>query len=119
MPIDPVSAAVVGSILNNAVQQISNISAVQRPAVTQPVSGVPRMFPEGTVIGEMVVTGPTSAILNNQQVLMSPAVQIRNTYNMIMPPGIAQPLGKVRYQTDVTGAVTRVWILTQAEASQP
>jgi hypothetical protein len=46
-------------------------------------------------------------------------VQIRDPYNMVVLPGMIQRPVPVRYQTDLAGFVTRVWILSAQEAAQP
>jgi hypothetical protein len=81
--------------------------------------GVPRTIPEGTVAGSMVVSSPTSASVNGQPMILSPGVQIRDPFNMMVLPGMIQQPVPVRYLTDPSGAIARVWILSAQEASQP
>ncbi|HTY04050.1 MAG TPA: hypothetical protein VMC81_10010 [Rhodocyclaceae bacterium] len=116
MPIDPITAAIVGSVINNALGEIANAPP---PVASVPIEGVPRVLPEGTIKGEMIVGSPTSAMVNGRPMVLAPGVQIRDPYNMTVLPGmIGQPV-LVRYQTDVSGAISRVWILSQQEAAQP
>lgn len=116
MPLDPITSAIVSSVIGNAVQEIFNASPPTSPV---PAVGVPRILPNGTIKGEMSVSSPTSAIIDGQQVMLAPGVQIRDPFNMMVLPGMIQRTVPVRYQKDITGAVNRVWILSAQEAAQP
>ncbi len=116
MPLDPLTSAIVSSIISSAMQQMSSPSAPSSPMVSV---GVPRTIPEGTVAGSMVVSSPTSASVNGQPMVLSPGVQIRDPFNVMVLPGMIQQPVAVRYLTDPSGAIARVWILSAQEASQP
>ena len=116
MPLDPITSAIVSSIIGSALQQMSTPSAPSSPMVSV---GVPRTLPEGAIAGSMVVSSPTSASVNGQPMVLSPGVQIRDPFNMVVLPGMVQQPVPVRYITDPSGAIARVWILSAQEASQP
>ncbi|MDR2000291.1 MAG: hypothetical protein LBP94_01995 [Zoogloeaceae bacterium] len=115
MPIDPITAAIVSSIVGGIVQDVANVPGPHEPV---PAVGVPRILPENTKRGEFVVVDLTTAAINGQPMLMSPGVQIRDPFNMVVLPLQVQRLVPVRYQTDVSGAITKVWILSLQEAAQ-
>ena len=48
---------------------------------------------------------------------LAPGVQIRDPFNMLVLPGMIQRAVPVRYQMDVSGAIAKVWILSQQEAA--
>ena len=116
MPIDPISAAIVSSVVGSAIREIAN---AQPPSSPVPLEGVPRTLPEHTMKGEMVVSSPTSAMVDGKPMVLAPGVQIRDPYNTVVLPGMIQRLVPVRYQTDMSGAISKVWILSQQEAAQP
>ena len=116
MPVDPISAAIVGSVINSVIQEIS---ALPGPVASVPVEGFPRMLPENTVRADMMILDMSTASVNGQPMLLAPGVQIRDPFNMVVMPTQMRSLLPVRYQKDVTGAITKVWILSQREAAQP
>lgn len=116
MPVDPVTAAIVGSIVGGIVQEIANAPG---PRSSVPVEGVPRTLPENTLRGELVVVDLTTANVNGQAMTLSPGVQMRDPFNMVVLPLQVRERVPVRYQTDLAGAITKVWILSQREAAQP
>jgi hypothetical protein len=116
MPIDPITAAIVTSIVGGIVQDIANTPGPQSPV---PVEGVPRILPQNTQRGEMVVLDLGTAKVNDQIMPLAPGVQIRDPFNMMLLPLQIQQRVPVRYQTDVSGAITKVWILSLQEAAQP
>jgi hypothetical protein len=116
MPIDPITSAIVGSIIGNAVDQIRSLPPIAPPV---PAVGLPRILPSGTTKGEMQVASPTSASVDGRPMVLAPGVQIRDPYNMTVLPGMIQRPVPVRYITDPAGAISRVWILSAQEAAQP
>jgi hypothetical protein len=116
MPIDPITAVIVGSVINNAIGEIASLPPPSSPV---PVEGVPRMLPENSIRGDMVVYSPTTAAVNGEVKVLAPGVQIRDPFNMVVLPGMIQRTVPVRYQTDLAGAISKVWILSQREAAQP
>lgn len=116
MPLDPITSAIVGSVVGSALNEMSNLPPPGSPV---PIEGVPRVLPENTLKGELVVASPTSASVDGRSMMMAPGVQIRDPFNMTVLPGMIQRPVPVRYQTDVSGAISRVWILSAKEAAQP
>jgi hypothetical protein len=114
MPLDPVSAAIVTTVIGSAVQEIANL-----PPPTSPVPdvGVPRTLPSDSKMGEMTISSPTNAIVDGRPMLLAPGVQIRDPFNTLVLPGMIQRAVPVRYQTDPSGAISKVWILSQQEAA--
>jgi hypothetical protein len=116
MPIDPISSAIINAIIGSAVQQIASL-----PPPTAPTSNlvVPRMLPQDTLQGTLSVSSPTTGEIDGKSVTLSPGVQIRDPFNMMVLPGMIRQPVLVRYQTDIAGYVNRVWILSAQEAAQP
>lgn len=110
MPVDPITSAIVSSIIGSAVQ------GLLAPPPAAPAMGMVRILPMESKRGVMhpPVNGQTQ--IDGQLYLLSPGVVIRNEYNMAIPPLMLQAPVPVRYQTDALGAVYRVWILSAAEA---
>jgi len=78
-----------------------------------------RPFPGETKRGEMQPPADGQVSISGKLLPMAPAVQIRDTQNLIVMPMAVQQPATVRYLTDASGAVFRVWMLTPAEASAP
>lgn len=116
MPVDPITAAIVGSVVNSMVREIASLPPPGSPV---PIEGVPRTLPENTLKGEMQVFSPTSASVDGQMKMLAPGVQIRSPFNTIVLPGEIRQAVPVRYQMDMMGAISKVWILSQREAAQP
>jgi hypothetical protein len=114
MPLDPITSAIVSSVIGSAVQEIANAPGPSSPV---PAVGIPRILPEDTKKGELMVASPTSGSIDGQPVALAPGVQIRDPFNMLVLPGMIQRAVPVRYQMDVSGAVAKVWILSQQEAA--
>jgi hypothetical protein len=77
------------------------------------------MLPENTTKADMIVASPTSAMVDGRPMVLAPGVQIRDPFNMMVLPGMIRQTVPVRYQTDISGAISKVWILSQREAAQP
>lgn len=77
-----------------------------------------RNFPIGTLRGRLQVVDAPEIQLDDKADRMSPGVRIRNAQNMLMTPAslVGQPLA-VNYTRDVSGLVSLVWILSEAEAA--
>jgi hypothetical protein len=116
MPLDPITAAIVNAIITSAVEQIASLPPASSPV---PAFGVPRVLPNGTFKGELQVSSPTTGEIDGKAVTLSPGVQIRDPYNMMVLPGMIRQPVPVRYMTDGAGFVNRVWILSSQEAAQP
>ncbi|MBU1236755.1 MAG: hypothetical protein KJ634_12170 [Gammaproteobacteria bacterium] len=116
MPVDPITATIIGSVVGSVIQEVNNLPP---PSAPVPIEGVPRMLPENTLRGEMIVFSPTSAAVNGEMRMLAPGVQIRDPFNMVVLPGMLRQQVPVRYQTDPSGAISKVWVLSQREAAQP
>lgn len=111
MPLDPISAAIVGSLLGTAIESAS------APALPPPATGLVRFLPADAKRGVMRALAEGQVQIDGQTLPLAPGVMIRNESNMILPlPMVPTPV-LVRYQTDTIGAVQRIWILSPAEAA--
>ena len=113
MPLDPISAALVGSLIGAAVE------TALTPAAPAPTSGLLRVFPAETQRGVMSAPADNRVSIDGRIYPLSPGVVIRNEFNQAIPPVMMPAPVLVRYQTDAAGAVQRVWILSAAEAALP
>jgi hypothetical protein len=116
MPVDPITSAIVSSVVGSAIRDISNASPPPSPV---PAAGPPRVLPTGTQKGELSVFSPTSGAVDGRTMTLAPGVQIRDPFNMAVLPGMIRQPVPVRYLTDPSGAISRVWILSAQEAAQP
>ena len=119
MPFDPITAAIVNAVVSSAVNQLASMPPPTTPTAALPGVAYPRILPKDTKRGELVVSSPVSGQIDGQNVTLSPAIQIRDPFNMRVLPGMIRQPVAVRYQTDIAGVVTRVWILSAQEAAQP
>ncbi|HZV53817.1 MAG TPA: hypothetical protein VFF82_02655, partial [Rhodocyclaceae bacterium] len=87
MPLDPITAAIVSSVVGSAIQDISNVPPPGSPV---PAVGIPRILPDGTTRGELVVASPTSGSIDGRPMVLAPGVQIRDPFNMMVLPGMIQ-----------------------------
>jgi hypothetical protein len=108
---DPITSAIVGSIIGSAVQ------GLMTPEPTAPAMGIVRNLPTESKTGVMTPPWNGQVQINGETYLLSPGVVIRNELNMAIPPPMVQSRVPVRYQIDAFGAVYRVWILSAAEAT--
>lgn len=113
MPLDPITSAIIGSVIGSVVE------GVFAPVPVEPAMGIVRMLPEESKFGEMLPPAQWQVQINGQTYPLSPGVQIRNELNMIILPTMVQTPVKVRFTTDFSGAVHRVWILSTEEAREP
>ncbi len=63
----------------------------------------------------MVANGGATVLLNEQQVRLSPAAQVRGANNLIIVPASLYGNHKVAVKEDFQGMVHRIWILTDDE----
>lgn len=111
MPVDPITSAIVGSLIGTAVQGLLT------PTPSAPATGIIRNLPTETKRGVMHPPWNGQVQIDGQIYLLSPGVVIRNELNMAIPPMLVQSAAPVRFQTDAFGAVNRIWILSAAEAA--
>lgn len=114
MPLDPITSAIVSSVISSVVE-----GALAPPPPVQSI-GIIRTLPEESRKGVMLPPGIDGNVqIGGQVFMLSPGVQIRNELNMIILPTMVQEPVPVRFQTDFSGAVHRVWILSAMEARLP
>jgi hypothetical protein len=78
-----------------------------------------RNFPATALRGELRLTQPPEALLNNRPARLAPGSRIRGADNMLVMSGaiVGAPL-LVHYTLDPGGLVLDVWVLTPAEAAR-
>lgn len=108
---DPITAAIIGSVIG------SIVDGVGTPPAVGPTVAMVRTIPEDAKIGVMSPPVQWQVQIGGTTYPLSVGAQIRNELNMIILPTMVQTPVKVRYTTDITGAVVRVWILSSTEAS--
>jgi hypothetical protein len=113
MPLNPLVSAIVSAIVNSVGEEAMN------PTPATPTMGIVRALPAESMPGEMQPPWQGQVQIDGKSYQLSPGAQIRNELNMIVMPTMVQAPVKVRYQTDIVGAVHRVWILSAAEAVLP
>ena len=112
-------AAVAGLSIFLSPQAGAQSSPELAQTATQNESAVGgRNFPIGTLRGRLVVVDAPDIRLDDKDDRMSPGARIRNAQNMLMTPAsvVGLPL-TVNYTRDVSGLVSQVWILSEAEAA--
>ncbi|MDO9242884.1 MAG: hypothetical protein Q7U32_03650 [Rhodocyclaceae bacterium] len=110
---DPLTAAIVGSVLSSAVEGLLT------PAPDLAPQGIMRVLPAESQQGVLRTLGQGQVRIDSKTYPLSPGAQIRDASNMIVFPTMVPTPARVRYQLDFSGAVHRVWILSAAEARQP
>lgn len=84
--------------------------------LSQPVfSQLIRNFPVDSKLGNLTAVSFPIFTINGVQYPMGAGGQIRDIDNLIILPSVANYIGIIRYQLDVTGNLHRVWILTPDE----
>ena len=91
------------------------LTATSLPVAAQ----MQRNFPATALRGELRVTQPPEAVLNNRPARLAPGSRIRGADNMLVMSGavVGTPL-LVHYTLDPSGLVLDVWVLTPAEAAR-
>lgn len=111
---DPLTTAIVTSVIGSAIN-----GARDRSAAPPPQMGVVRLLPEEAKFGDMQPPVRWQVDIDGRTYALSPGVLIRNELNMLIMPTMVQQPARVRYLTDPVGAISRIWILSGAEARQP
>lgn len=112
MPADPITAALVSSILSSVVQGVLTPSPPPPPP-----AGLVRHLPLESKRGVMSPPVDGRVNIDGRAYLLSPGAIFRNEINLAIPPTMMQAPAWVRFQTDAMGAVYRVWILSAAEVA--
>jgi hypothetical protein len=86
------------------------------PAISQTIQ---RPIPDETKRATIAYVSGMMVAINGRQILLSPAVQIRDQSNRIIVPSALPPGESVAdYLLDFNGQVSRVWLLTPQEAAR-
>ena len=114
MPAPSIVSALISSVINAVVDSSLSPSdqVLQESALVRP-------FPAEAKRGEMQPPQQGEVVIGGRTLYLSPGAQIRNADNRIIMPSAVQEAATVRYLTDASGAVFRVWMLTPEEASAP
>ena len=78
-----------------------------------------RLFPKGTVRGQMTFMGDREVAINGARERLSPGAQVRDERNRL--PSRSALEGKtftVNYLRDQSGVIRRVWLLSEGEAKR-
>ena len=111
----PLPASLIASIISAILESASSGSTA--PEVPYDTYVTQRKLPPEAGIGRMLVpTGDGTLTIDGQSMKLSPAVQFRNEKNLIVMPMSLQNPADVVYLKDRSGAVHRVWLISQAEA---
>lgn len=94
---------------------LAALTAAPLPAAAQ----LQRNFPATALRGELRVTQPPEALLNNRAARLAPGARIRGADNMLVMSSaiVGAPL-LVHYTLDPSGLLLDVWVLTPAEAAR-
>ena len=78
-----------------------------------------RNFPEAAMRGTLEVTLPPQVLLDGKTDQLAPGARIRGSNNMLMLSGslVGQSALAVNYTRDIGGALSEVWVLTEAEVA--
>lgn len=105
-------ASIISAIIETAAQSPSSNTAQYQTYATS------RMLPPEAKLGVMLPPlGDGLVVINGQSLRLAPTAQFRSQRNLIVMPMSIQDTKDVVYITDASGAIYRVWMLSQAEAS--
>lgn len=76
-----------------------------------------RSFPMDSHVGKLTAFSFPQLTINDETMVLGAGVQIRDTNNLIIFPNNLNKTGKIRYQQDGMGYVSRIWFLSPEEAS--
>lgn len=108
---DPLIPAIVSTLLQT-------IFSAPSDEPQQSLNQLARPIPAESVVAQMQPPNNGKVELDGHAYSLSPASQIRDQNNRIVMPGSVQQAAKVRYLTDASGSVQRIWILTPDEAAR-
>jgi hypothetical protein len=115
MPANLLIPALVGSLLD-AMQPGMPAPQTNQTMMLAP-GGMARPMPAAAKKGQLTPGAAGMVWIDGNPMTLSIAAQIRNDRNLIVQPSSLQQTVSVRYLTDASGAVFRVWILTATEAA--
>jgi hypothetical protein len=107
---DPLIPAIVSTVIQ---------TLMSMPADPLPVADtLARPIPVEAASARMQPPDNGRVALDGKIYALSPGAQIRDPNNRIVQPLAVQESAKVRYLTDATGSVHRIWILGHNEAER-
>lgn len=108
---DPLVPALVSTLIQ---------TLMSMPAEPPPVmSTLARPIPTAAAVAKMAPPENGQVSLDGKYYLLSPGAQIRDSQNRIVLPMSLQEPAQVRYLTDASGSVHRIWILGPGETARP
>ena len=113
MPVSALIPALISGAISAGVESTSVPATSQQLQLEAAASARP--FPAETKRGEMQPPANGTVVIDGNILTLAPAAQIRTAQNLIIMPAAIQQTTTVRYLTDASGAVFRVWVLTPAE----
>ena len=105
---DPLIPAIVSTLIQTLMSMPSDPPSVADTLARPIPVEAARAYMHPPENGQIALDGTVYAL--------SPGAQIRDSRNLIVQPGAVQQAASVRYLTDATGAVHRIWILGPSEA---
>jgi hypothetical protein len=107
---DPLIPAIVSTVIQ---------TLMSMPSDPPPVADtLARPIPVEAASARMQPSGNGQVALDGTAYPLSPGAQIRDPQNRIVQPVAVQESARVRYLTDATGAVHRIWILGPDETGR-
>ena len=93
--------------------------ALAVPALAQAQAQFQRAFPANALRGELQVTQPPEAVLNDQVVRLAPGARIRGGDNLLVMSGaMAGKKAQVVYTIDSYGLLIDIWLLREDETGK-
>ena len=112
----PLPASLIASIISAIIEAAAQNSAA--PATRYAIYSTTRTLPPEAKLGVMLPPpGDGSVIINGQSMTLAPTAQLRSEQNLIVMSMSIQEPKDIVYITDNSGAVYRVWMISQAEIS--
>ena len=108
---NPLVPALIGTVLN-AIQAAPDQAL---PGFNTPL----RTIPVEAQRAEMFPPHDGRVVIGGRDMRLSAATQIRSSQNLLVVPASLQEAVLVRYTTDGSGYVHRIWILSAEEAARP
>ena len=93
--------------------------ALAVPVLAQAQAQFQRAFPANALRGELQVTQPPEAVLNDQVVRLAPGARIRGGDNLLVMSGaMAGKKAQVVYTIDSYGLLIDIWLLREDETGK-
>ena len=112
----PLPASLIASIVSAIIEAAAQNSAAT--ATKYEIYATTRTLPPEAKLGVMLPPpGDGSVVINGQLMKLAPTAQFRSQQNLIVMSMSIQEPKDIVYITDDSGAVYRVWMISQAEIS--